>query len=232
MLIFGHTGITAGIFQVCDLLMKAPGNSDEPNPGSRFGIAVREKRLTVYHLLSGMRNQLDLIDYRLILSGSLLPDILDKPLWLFAFSDIFPSGRGYGHTFIFNLVFFICGLILIRQGKSWLLVISLSGFIHLLLDRMWSNPVTLWWPLLGQFQRRETIDWIPNILHKLFTDIAPRFVGRPGGYTRILKIGNRLGDSAEMVLLELVQKKEEKKKPKKKKGVVKKDTSAEKQKKK
>ena len=71
-----------------------------------------------------------------------------------------------------------------------------------------------------------------GILHKLFTDIAPRFVGRPGGYTRILKIGNRLGDSAEMVLLELVQKKEEKKKPKKKKGVVKKDTSAEKQKKK
>lgn len=43
------------------------------------------------------------------------------------------------------------------------------------------------------------------ILAKLFVDIAPRFKSRPGGYTRMLKIGQRQGDAAEMVLLELVQ---------------------------
>ena len=42
------------------------------------------------------------------------------------------------------------------------------------------------------------------ILAKLFTDIGPRFKQRPGGYTRILKIGQRQGDAAEMVILELV----------------------------
>ena len=42
------------------------------------------------------------------------------------------------------------------------------------------------------------------VLAKLFVDIAPRFKERPGGYTRILKIGFRPGDAAKMVLLELV----------------------------
>lgn len=45
----------------------------------------------------------------------------------------------------------------------------------------------------------------PEIVQKLFDDIAQRYVARAGGYTRILKLGMRGGDSAEMVLLELVE---------------------------
>lgn len=50
------------------------------------------------------------------------------------------------------------------------------------------------------------------VVAKLFKEIAPMFAERQGGYTRILKTGNRLGDAAEMVILELVEKtkKEEK----------------------
>ena len=45
----------------------------------------------------------------------------------------------------------------------------------------------------------------PVIVMKLFDDIAPRFAERPGGYTRVIKLGPRVGDKAEMVLLELVE---------------------------
>lgn len=59
----------------------------------------------------------------------------------------------------------------------------------------------------------------PKILKKLFDDIGPRFESRPGGYTRVLKLGERKGDNAETSILELVGEKDKprgkKKKPRK-----------------
>ncbi len=45
----------------------------------------------------------------------------------------------------------------------------------------------------------------PAAVKKLFDDIAPRFETRPGGYTRIIKLGQRRGDASDMVILELVE---------------------------
>jgi large subunit ribosomal protein L17 len=54
-----------------------------------------------------------------------------------------------------------------------------------------------------------------TVIGKLFSDIAPRFLDRPGGYTRIIKLAKRrLGDNGRLVLLQLVGKEEKKKTPK------------------
>jgi len=47
-----------------------------------------------------------------------------------------------------------------------------------------------------------------DMVTKLFTEIGPRFASRPGGYTRILKFGFRVGDNAPMALVELVDRPE------------------------
>ena len=55
--------------------------------------------------------------------------------------------------------------------------------------------------------RRQALSFIidKKVVDKVFAELAPRYAERPGGYTRIIKLGPRLGDGAPMVKLELVE---------------------------
>jgi len=79
--------------------------------------------------------------------------------------------------------------------------------------------------------RRQAASYLltPGATRKLFDDIAPRFADRAGGYTRIIHAGFRIGDGAQLAILELLGSKLKKKEKKEKKKVEAEEEPAEKQ---
>ena len=189
MLFFSHIGITTGLVKVCQELVtcRKPCYSEiclKPQSGT----AQSRKRV----LLNIIRDKMKSIDYRFVLLGSLLPDIIDKPIWVFTSNNFKWGGRGYAHTFLFSFLLFIVGFMLVtRWKKNWLITISLCSFIHLVFDHMWLNTTTLWWPLLGSIQRTITAGWLPSLWHGLISNPYD-YVTETMGFIITLYIGLRL----------------------------------------
>lgn len=182
MLFFGHIGITAGVVKGWEILASINGADNGGERGSGPGVIAVPgmKSGHLQDLFNWIKQWSASIDYRLVLVGSFLPDLIDKPVWFLLAQETSISGRGYAHTLLFNLVLFAGVLILIRYGKSWWLVIAPSSFMHLVLDEMWNSPVVLLWPLFGPLPEEETADWVSNMLWGLLSQPAvyiPEIVG-------------------------------------------------------
>jgi hypothetical protein len=124
------------------------------------------------------------IDIRILLIGSLLPDIIDKPIGRFFFRDTFNNGQIYGHTLLFLIVLIAGGLILyLTRRKNWLLVLAFGTLFHLILDVMWTSPRTFFWPLYGfSFPKypASLLSWIESLLKHLITypwTLIPEIIG-------------------------------------------------------
>ncbi|MFN2594251.1 MAG: metal-dependent hydrolase [Actinomycetota bacterium] len=88
------------------------------------------------------------IDYRFILIGAVLPDIIDTPLYAFVCHD--PAGRSISHTLLTPIVVTVA-ILLVFRGERRIRVFGLGvgWLLHLVGDGMWQAPKTFLWPAFG-----------------------------------------------------------------------------------
>jgi membrane-bound metal-dependent hydrolase YbcI (DUF457 family) len=189
MLFFGHIGITTGVVKICqELTLGRESNRNEILLKSQSGkVQCRQ-----HNPRDNIRDKIAAIDYRFVFLGSLLPDIIDKPMWLFTANNLGWAGRGYAHTFLFSLLLLIGGLILAsRWNKTWLITVAVGCFFHLIFDQMWLNPTALWWPLLGPIPREAPAGWLFSLAEGLMSNPYV-YISETVGFIITCYIGLRL----------------------------------------
>ncbi len=126
------------------------------------------------YLVPGIR---DRINYWYVALGSILPDIIDKPIGRVIFANSIANGHLIAHTLIFSLLLAFAGFYLQkRHGDARLFMISVASFLHLLEDRLWEKPVNFFWPLFGwTFPPGKADDWINYFLNMLRSSYVPGF---------------------------------------------------------
>jgi len=125
-----------------------------------------------YAVDKSVRSPLLKVDYRFILLGALLPDLIDKPLGRVIFPMELANGRIFAHTLLFLLLVTLVGIAVYRiKGQQWGLCLAFGVLMHFLLDSMWLSPATLFWPLLSlQFPKSPAefqvvfFSWLRNML--------------------------------------------------------------------
>jgi inner membrane protein len=105
------------------------------------------------------------LDFRMVLIGSLLPDIIDKPLGFLLLPELVNfNTRSVGHSLSFNIMLLSSSLLLLGIAHGRVLVtLALASMSHLLLDQMWRLPERFLWPLYGwHFPRGSTTldEWL------------------------------------------------------------------------
>lgn len=121
MILFGHLGLTAGAFKLYETAATGKEKTKRPD-----------------------------IDYRFVLLGSILPDLIDKPIGAVLFINTYHNSRIYAHTLLFTLVLLIIGVLLLKKRQTRaVLLLGSASMLHLLLDSMWLFPETFLWPFLN-----------------------------------------------------------------------------------
>jgi inner membrane protein len=149
-----HTGITLGAATLLAGAVK--GQRHSPEKVSWFNYLWRR------------------IDIRVLLVGSLLPDIIDKPIGDVFFWETFHNGRIFAHTLLFLVLLAAAGFYLYKRHRQlWGLTLAFGTLMHLILDEMWQAPATLFWPLLGfTFAGTEEAPWLWHVFEVFASPIV------------------------------------------------------------
>lgn len=175
MLPFAHAGITLGLAVITASIqnsLSSPGKLLTEAANNTVTTDPPVKKKDWLYTLSRYG------DLRFLILGSLISDIIDKPLGLW----LIGSGKFVCHTLLFLILISTIGWYLWHiKKRNWLLLISAGTLTHLLLDRMWRWPRVFFWPLYGwTFPRGILEQWLPNIWHTLLTEPAvyiPEIIG-------------------------------------------------------
>ncbi|KZL92230.1 metal-dependent hydrolase [Clostridium magnum] len=153
MIFFGHVGITTAAVKAYEKISSKKVRRDIPN-----------------------------IDYRLVMIGAMLPDIIDKPIGAYFFRSIFHNSRIFSHSLVFSIVMIFLGSYYFYKRKNnSIFIIGICSLIHQILDSMWLYPGILYWPVFGwRFPTRPEGNWVESSLGKLLTDpyvYLPEIIG-------------------------------------------------------
>ena len=148
MFLFGHVGLTWG------------------------GVLAAEEASSRLPALGRLARALEGgLDYRFVILGSMLPDVIDKPLGIYILGGGLSNGRIFAHTLLFIGLLLLASQLTRASFRPALAFTALGAGVHLLLDRMWEEPHTLLWPLLGwRFERVSVSGWSGHMLEQLFSD--------------------------------------------------------------
>ncbi|MEM3485439.1 MAG: adenylyl-sulfate kinase [Candidatus Methanomethyliaceae archaeon] len=137
MYLLAHTGFTSG---AAWLISRYSGGRENGANETRPNRSDLSRGL--HDLQTGFRAY-----FWWLLFGSVLPDLIDKPVGLFL--PKLGYGIGVGHTLLFAALLLMGGWILYHRGRKGFLYMALASCGHLVLDRVWDEPSVLLWPLLG-----------------------------------------------------------------------------------
>lgn len=164
MLLLGHMGVTLGAAVLADNVL----SKDYYPPGQK----TRQIK----------SSPLSKLDLRFVLVGSLLPDIIDKPVGTIFFRDTFSNGRIFSHTLLFLIITALAGLVVHHYyRKLWPLALAFGTFTHLIFDYMWLEHKTLLWPLYGfAFDKEDLTNLVQHLFDGLLNNpsvYVPEIVG-------------------------------------------------------
>jgi inner membrane protein len=149
MFVFAHTGIVLGA-------------------ATAIAAAVnrRQEKVSWFASLSKYA------DIRFLVIGSMLPDIIDKPVGEYLFSATFDNGRIFSHTLIFLAMVTIIGIVAYKTSRCvWGFSLAAGTLAHLILDEMWAIPKTLLWPFMGfGFEKLEITDYAQSMFKLLIAN--------------------------------------------------------------
>ena len=191
MKVFGHVGLTLAAAYAAERVLSrrrgapAAWSGTDPGPASRSAM-----------------------DYRAAILGSLLADIIDKPLGLWIAPGLVNhSLRTFGHSALFAILLLLAAWVLVRSAGSLApIVLALGSAGHLVLDQMWRQTETVLWPLRGwafpevtttvsawtSSHWRDLMEFYrepPEVVGAVVIVLFAARLARPGGVVRFLRHG-------------------------------------------